>query len=535
MYYRKYRPQKFSEISKPNETAVALATQLKTNKTVHAYLFIGPRGTGKTTTARILAKALNCTNLEKTGDPCNECPNCLSITAGNFIDLIEIDAASNRGIDDIRLLKERINLAPASGKKKIYIIDEVHMLTQEAFNALLKTLEEPPSHAIFILCTTESHKVPETIKSRCQTFAFKRATLDQLTVRLKEIAKKEGAKITDENLAHLAASSQGGFRDAETSLQQLIEGGMDIKSLGSTQVADYHVFVESLLNNDASSAIHQINSLYEFGTDLFVWTGGLLKYLRSLLLLVATTQESAAEYSPEFAEKMVSQAKRLPEALIVFILEETAAAQLKLKNSFIPQLPLELLVVKICGFGKSSTSTIPITKPPIIPKTPKLPVPDKSLPVAVAPEVKDDLPAEDEPAIEDIQTFSGVGLIEVDVLKDSWVVFITKVGVINSSISALLRTTLPVAVDGHFVSLEVPFDFHKERLESVKNRKIVEDTLKDFFELELKIRCVVTKREGSRLKNKETGKLTDMNIMVPSGVQNDSGSLIDMFDGALPL
>jgi len=160
MFYRTYRPQKFSEISKPNEIAETLQTQLRAGKTAQAYLFTGSRGTGKTTTARILAKALNCKKLDKNGDPCDACESCLAIKEGNYLDLIEIDAASNRGIDDIRDLKDKVKLAPALGKRKIYIIDEVHMLTNEAFNALLKTLEEPPKHATFILCTTELHKVP---------------------------------------------------------------------------------------------------------------------------------------------------------------------------------------------------------------------------------------------------------------------------------------------------------------------------------------------------------------------------------------
>ena len=191
MYYTKYRPQTFKEIQRPNDIADALMQQIKTDKTVHAYLFTGPRGIGKTTVARLLAKGLSCINLSKEGDVCGKCAFCLAVQNGNLIDLIEIDAASNRGIDDIRDLKEKVRLLPVEGKKKIYIIDEVHMLTNEAFNALLKTLEEPPKHAVFILCTTEFHKVPETIKSRCQVFKFKRPTRGQIVEKLKRIADLE--------------------------------------------------------------------------------------------------------------------------------------------------------------------------------------------------------------------------------------------------------------------------------------------------------------------------------------------------------
>ncbi len=204
VFYTKYRPQKFEQLFGLESIARALTSQLKKNQVGHAYLFYGPRGTGKTTMARLLAKEVGCRGL----------------------DLIEIDAASNRGIDDIRSLREKIGLAPTESPYKVYVIDEVHMLTKEAFNALLKTLEEPPAHAILILCTTEPHKIPETIQSRCQKFEFKRASTADIVSKLKFIVESEKAEVTDKDLELLAKNAEGGFRDAETMLEQMIVGGL---------------------------------------------------------------------------------------------------------------------------------------------------------------------------------------------------------------------------------------------------------------------------------------------------------------------
>ena len=292
MFYTKYRPQKFSEISKPNEAADALVSQLLKSKTAHAYLFVGSRGTGKTTTARILAKALNCHKLAKNGDPCDKCESCEAIRKGTFLDLIEIDAASNRGIDDIRELKNKIRLAPSVGDNKIYIIDEVHMLTNEAFNALLKTLEEPPAKTTFILCTTEFNKVPETIRSRCQVYKFKRATLDQIITKLKSISQSEKIKISEEELRKLAKASQGGFRDAETLLEQVSEGDMGVDTVLNISSKDKYLdMVDFLLAGDTSSALSMVDSVFSEGVDIYYWMGELIRNMsnRYIYIRICTT------------------------------------------------------------------------------------------------------------------------------------------------------------------------------------------------------------------------------------------------------
>ena len=214
MFYTQYRPQRFSELVGLDKVAQAILSQLAKGAIPHALFFCGPRGTGKTTTARLVAKALNCAKPGKDNEPCGKCPSCKAVAAGRFLDLIEIDAASNRGIDDIRDLREKIKLLPTEAKYKVYIIDEVHMLTTEAFNALLKTLEEPPKHAVFILCTTDPQKVPATIKSRCQRFEFKRASVASVVQKLETIVADQQVAVAKEDLKLIAAASQGGFRDA---------------------------------------------------------------------------------------------------------------------------------------------------------------------------------------------------------------------------------------------------------------------------------------------------------------------------------
>ncbi len=241
--YRKYRPQRMEEVSGQEHVLAVLKNAITEGRVAHAYLFSGPRGTGKTTIARILAKRLNCQESNGT-EPCGKCPQCVAHANRANLDLIEIDAASNRGIDEIRALKDRIGLAPASGKYKVYIVDEVHMLTKEAFNALLKTLEEPPSHAIFILATTELHKVPETIKSRCQTFLFKRASVQQLIERLNKISKSEEIEIDEAALRLIAHHSEGCYRDAESLLGQVL-------SLKTNKITKNDVAVKTKTSSNA--------------------------------------------------------------------------------------------------------------------------------------------------------------------------------------------------------------------------------------------------------------------------------------------
>ncbi|WP_297598071.1 DNA polymerase III subunit gamma/tau [uncultured Cetobacterium sp.] len=290
--YRKYRPKGFDEIAGEQEIVKTLKNSLKTNRLAHAYLFTGPRGVGKTSIARLMAKGLNCLKNGITDNPCNECENCLEITAGNFLDLIEIDAASNRGIDEIRQLKEKINYSPTKGRKKVYIIDEVHMLTKEAFNALLKTLEEPPEHVLFILATTEPDKILPTIVSRCQRYDFKTVNYKDMREHLVFIIDNEGYSIDEESLVAIYESSGGSMRDSISILERLIVNTENKEILiektesvlGITPVKIIDNFIEIVNNKNQSEGIELLEEIWKDSIDIELFFKDLAKRSKDRIL-----------------------------------------------------------------------------------------------------------------------------------------------------------------------------------------------------------------------------------------------------------
>lgn len=289
--YRKYRPKDFEEIAGQKEIVKTLKASLRNGKTSHAYLFTGPRGVGKTTIARLIAKGVNCLKNGVTDEPCNECENCLSINDGSFMDMIEIDAASNRGIDEIRQLKEKINYQPVKGRKKIYIIDEVHMLTKEAFNALLKTLEEPPEHVIFILATTEADKILPTIISRCQRYDFKALSPNEMKEKLKSIATSEEVEVPEEVLDLIYENSGGSMRDATSILERIMITclGEEIslekaeQVLGVTPLKKMQEFLEKLLDKDYTSLIKILDNFWKESVEIEIFFKDLAKYCKNLM------------------------------------------------------------------------------------------------------------------------------------------------------------------------------------------------------------------------------------------------------------
>lgn len=333
--YLKYRPQDFENLVGQDHIVQTLTNALKVGRVSHAYLFCGPRGTGKTSTARVIAKALNCTAKGENGSPCNVCDLCTQINDGRLTDIIEIDAASTRGIDEMRDLREKIGFSPNIAKFKIYIIDEVHMLTKEAFNALLKTLEEPPAHAYFILATTEIYKVPDTIISRCQRFDFHRMGKTTIVERLKFIAKNEGVTFEVEALESIADRVNGAMRDAIGLLEQSIKNGelslANLKAtLGLTEDQAIVDLFEAIESGDMSGSLERISAIHNQGYDLEQMSKDFLEHCRRQLL-AAVEREDALRI------------KR-----IVEIIDAVQDAKSKIKNSSIPQLSLEIATIKLC-------------------------------------------------------------------------------------------------------------------------------------------------------------------------------------------
>ena len=358
--YRKYRPRSFGEVIGQEHVVQTLRNALMHGMVSHAYLFCGPRGSGKTTLARLLAKTVNCENLGKDGEPCNKCSACQEINAGRAMDLVEIDAASNRGIDEIRELKEGIKFMPVKLKYKVFVIDEAHQLTKEAANALLKTLEEPPSHAIFILATTETHKMMGTIVSRCQRFDFRKLRLEEIVQRLGIVAKKENLEIEKSALELIALSSGGSFRDAESILDKVSTSaaGAPMKRITADQVKELLGLVDInlvtqltqlLLEKKGREAMKFLSDTLEQGSDPHEFAKALVTHLRyAFLVKISPDLENVllAGYTKEQKESMKKQTSLWEERDLQKAVELFLVAENKMKFSYIPQLPLELAIIE---------------------------------------------------------------------------------------------------------------------------------------------------------------------------------------------
>ncbi|GAB4151025.1 MAG: DNA polymerase III subunit gamma/tau [Candidatus Promineifilaceae bacterium] len=396
--YRKWRPARFEEVVGQEHVTRTLQNGVAAGRVGHAFLFCGPRGTGKTTSARLLAKAVNCLHPEAAQRPCNACHVCQAINEARFLDLIEIDAASNTGVDDIRDLRDKINFSPGEGRFKVYIIDEVHMLSTAAFNALLKTLEEPPPHAKFVLATTEEHKVPATIKSRCQVFHFRLLTAAELSERLLWLADKEGLTIEPEALALIARQGAGSVRDAESLLDQLVTTPGDTitleraqKVLGTAATATVSQLTEAWLAGDGVVGLRVIHQALAAGADTRQLARQMVAYLRAVLLLHASGQTFDVEMPAETQQQMRSQAERADRTALITAIKQFNQVASAAASGWQPQLPLELAFIELLpevGGSVARRETPLPARPAIAPaahRLPDLPPPKEKI-VSPAPQ-----------------------------------------------------------------------------------------------------------------------------------------------------
>lgn len=507
--YRKYRSQNFSEIYGQDAIVKVLKQAIKDEKVAHAYLFTGPRGTGKTSTARILAKALNCSN-PKNGEPCNKCSSCEAVASGSFLDLIEIDAASNRGIDEIRDLKEKVGFLPAEGKYKIYIIDEVHMLTMEAFNALLKTLEEPPNNVVFVLATTEAHKLPLTIISRTQRFDFNSAASGELQKKLSKVLEGEGIEFEEDALELIINAGNGSFRDAETVLEKVIASygyqkdkiinREDVEqALGYASKDVVNDFYEAIINENLSKSLQILSQADEAGMNLAQLIKQLLERTRRQLVTVVADGSGSSSDIRKLAT----------------IIKEFTEAANKQATALIAILPYEIALLKIIGHENQGNvavkkSTQVTTDSTVATKVPEAKITKPTKPEKKETVIKQEVKAEPKPQSSTktkLQKKVKVGEVTLADVEQNWKQIIENAKEINQNMAAMLNSSDLVDLSENTLKIFVSSSFHKKMLEKSSSQEKFNQLTESVLGVGLGVKCEVKSKKES--KAEKGGKSND--------------------------
>ena len=523
VFARKYRPQGFDEVVGQSHITTTLRNAIAQDRVAHAYIFAGPRGVGKTTTARILAKALNC---EKgpTDNPCNKCSSCLEITQGASLDILEIDGASNRGIDEIRNLRENVKFSPSKGRFKVYIIDEVHMLTPEAFNALLKTLEEPPAHVKFIFATTQAHKVPPTILSRCQRFDFRRISIKDIVASLKTIAKKEGLKVDDEVLILIAKHSDGSMRDAQVVLDQIssfTDGKINAedasKILGAVSDDILFSLADTIKNHDPVSALKAIDSLADEGKDIVQVILYLIEHFRNLSVMkVSSDPHALIDASAEKIKLYEEQSRKFSVEDILYIIYTLSSTLDFVRKSSMARVPFEVAMIKLTRKGSILQAS------ELLERLERL---EKGLGKKLGNIVTDE-----EQSRGQVQSISNredgpdpVGNkpeknAQFDEIMLSWQVVLNHIKERKISVAMYLKEGSPERLESNTLSILFPksSQFHKDMLDTPDCKGLIAKAIKDAIGMNVKIKFAISELNGlqnNAAKDAFEGSLDDGSVI----------------------
>ena len=518
--YRKWRPNQWDQVVGQEHVIQTLRHAVTSERVAHAYLFAGPRGTGKTTTARLLAKAVNCLDEDLAERPCGKCEHCLAVNAGRFLDLIEIDAASNTSVEDVRDLRDKINFSPNQGRYKVYIIDEVHMLSTAAFNALLKTLEEPPPHAIFILATTEVHKIPATVLSRCQRHEFRRIPVADIVAHLREMAQGEDIKISDEALTLVARQSTGALRDAISLLDQLASTGENI-SLEMTQdllgtAASQAVLdvIEALIAGQADAGLAQIHQALDAGSDPRQFARQIVEYLRDLLLIRVGSADQI-DATAEVRAQMARQAQALDNPTLLRFIRNFNQAAVDTRGSWQPALPLEMAFVESL---EGPAEVVPETPPPT--RRSKTTTASKSGagPAAAPP------PAQS--AGETAGPEASGGDLVLQQVNENWRRIVDLVGSRSRQTIGLLNSCKPFGMKDGVLFLGFNGEFAKSKMEkddTIDHIKVTCEAIEEIMGTSIPIRCFVASGRGGKLPPD-----IDSDGMVAAALRDLGGEIVDI-------